>query len=127
MAQGVRQGLNTQQPKTNNIQQQTQQIGNQMRQTVKNSRGEVRHPTLREIPRHASANDTTVGLISRLLKQLKNFGDDLAGTNAGTVTTPETEEEPEMDDETKRFMAEAMILMTPPEPPTKFKSPEVIY
>ncbi|MCV2886492.1 RHS repeat-associated core domain-containing protein [Aestuariibacter sp. AA17] len=125
VAQGVRQAINTQQPKTNPVQQQTQKIANQMRDTVKNSKPEVKQPSLKEAPKAPS--DTTGGIVSRLVKQLMKHADDFAGGNAGANTTaPDASGSQEMDNDTKRFIAEAQILMAPPAPPPELRDPEVI-
>jgi hypothetical protein len=117
IAQGVRQGIKSGQTKTNTVQQQTQKIANQMRNTVKNSQPEVRQPSLREAPKAAS--DTTGGIVSRLISQLIKHAEDFVGGNAGANTNiPDASSSQDMDNDTKRFMAEAQILMAPPAPLT---------
>lgn len=115
VAQGVRQAINTRQPQANPMQQQTQRIAQQMRDTVQNSKPEVKQPSLKEAPK--SPSDTTGGLVTRLIKQLVKHGEDFVGSNTGTNTTnPDSSGSQEMDNDTKRVIAEAQIMMAPPVP-----------
>jgi hypothetical protein len=124
VAQGVRQAINTGQPKTNPVQQHTQKIAKQMRDTVKNSKPEVKQPSLKETMKGPS--DTTGGFLTRLVKQLAKHADDFAGGNAGANTTnPDASSSEEMSEETKRVIGQAQIIMAPPAPP-EFREPVVI-
>jgi uncharacterized protein RhaS with RHS repeats len=125
VAQGVRQAINTGQPKTNPVQQQTHKIAQQMRDTVKNSNPEVKQPSLKETMKGPS--DTTGGFLTRLVKQLAKHADDFAGGNAGANTTnPDASSSEEMSDDTKRVIGQAQILMAPPAPPPELREPVAI-
>jgi RHS repeat-associated protein len=118
VAQGVRQAINTGQPKTNPVQQQT-------RDTVKNSNPEVKQPSLKETMKGPS--DTTGGFLTRLVKQLAKHADDFAGGNAGANTTnPNASSSEEMSDDTKRVIGQAQILMAPLAPPPELREPVAI-
>lgn len=115
VAQGVRQGIKSQQAKTNPVQQQTQKIANQMRDTVKNSKPEVRQPSLKEAPK--GPKDTKWGSVIELVKQVIKHGEDLAGSHGATNTaTPDASDSDSMSIDTKKVIFEAQILMTPPAP-----------
>jgi RHS repeat-associated protein len=125
VAQGVRQAINTSQPKTNPVQQQTQKIAQQMRDTVKNSKPEVKQPSLKETMKGAS--DTTGGFFTNLVKQLIKHADDFAGGNGSVNTTsPDASSSAEMSDDTKRVIGQAQILMAPPVPPQELTKLEAI-
>jgi RHS repeat-associated protein len=125
VAQGVRQAINTSQPKTNPVQQQTQKIAQQMRDTVKNSKPEVKQHSLKETMKGAS--DTTGGFFTNLVKQLIKHADDFAGGNGSVNTTsPDASSSAEMSDDTKRVIGQAQILMAPPVPPQELTKLEAI-
>ncbi|WP_259366835.1 RHS repeat-associated core domain-containing protein [Colwellia sp. BRX8-7] len=125
LARGVRQGIKTGPPKTNNVQQQTQKIANQMRDTVKNSKPEVKQSSLKEAPK--AAKDTKWGSIKELVKQVIKHGEDFAGGNGGVNTaTPDPSSSGVMSNDTKSFIGEAQILMATPTPPPETRKPEAI-
>jgi len=118
VAQGVRQGLRSNQQRPNPVQQQTDRIANQMKETVKNSRPEVKQPSLREAPK--SPSDTTGGILSNLVKQIIKHAEDFVGGNgAVSVTDPSTGGSDGMSTETLKDVMKLDALANP----TKF-SPE---
>ena len=124
VAREVRQGIQSGQPKTNPVQQQTQKIANQMRDTVKNSKPEVRQSSLKEAPK--TAKDTKWGSFKELVKQVIKHGEDFAGSQTGTNTaTPDASSSGTMSNDTKEFIGKAQILMAPAAPPVD-KKPELI-
>lgn len=123
VARGVRQGIQSGQSKTNPVQQQTQKIANQMRDTVKNSKPEVRQSSLKEAPK--TAKDTKWGSFKELVKQVIKHGEDFAGSQTGTNTaTPDASSSGTMSNDTKKFIGKAQILMAPAPPVDK--KPELI-